>query len=439
MTDASIIRRSLSSRWFSTLSTVLTVAVAVALMLVLLSMRDAGRRSLERGSGNMHLLVSADSSPLTSVLNAVFYARSPARAMPVTRAEALADNPLVQWALPVQQGDNYKGFPTLAVSPEFFRLFQPVPGEPWGIVGGSFPSLQADPSADDPDAHHFEVMLGAEAARGTGLGIGDRLVITHGTAGEAGHVHDDHPFTVVGILAPTQTAHDRAVFISLTATWIVHAADFRAAAGEKESPTAANLRASEKLITGIYVRARGRPSAAGAGEGGDAPASLPQLFAELRRDPTLTVASPSQQIGTLFRIVGNIDRLFVGVAAVVLVSSAVTIMLVMHAAMELRRRQIAILRVLGASKGRVFSLAMTEAAVLGLAGAMLGVALAVIGARITAEAVRSRVGLVIEPNIEPVWTLALLAGAVALACLAGLIPAWRAYRTDVLGSLRPLA
>jgi putative ABC transport system permease protein len=123
----------------------------------------------------------------------------------------------------------------------------------------------------------------------------------------------------------------------------------------------------------------------------------------------------------------------------VLVSSAVTIMLVMHSAMELRRRQIAILRVLGASKGRVFSLAMTEAAVLGLAGAIAGVVLALVGTRITAEAVRSRVGLVIEPDIEPVWTLALLAGAVLLACLAGLIPAWRAYRTDVLGSLRPLA
>lgn len=435
MTDLSIIRRSLTSRLFSSTTTIITVAVAVALMLVLLSMRDAGRRALERGSGNMHLLVSADTSPLTSVLNAVFYAKAPARAMPYDRATALADNPLVEWALPVAQGDNYKGYPTLAVEPSFFEKFEPIAGGDaqgsgkFRLAAGKFPA----------PGEHFAVVLGASAARGTGLQIGDTLVVTHGTStAEAGHVHDDHPFKVIGILQPTGTAHDRAVFISLMSTWILHADDFRASRGDKEEPTPDNLRAGEKLITGIYTRARGRASSGGA-VGGNAPATLPQLFSELRKDPTITVASPSQQIDQLFVIVGNIDKLFLAVAAVVMLSSAVTIMLVMHTAMEARKKQIAVLRVLGASKGRVFSLALTEAAILGLLGAAFGVLLAVGGVILTAGAVRKQLGLVIEPRVEITWAIVLLAAAVLLACLAGLIPAWRAYRTNVLANLRPTA
>lgn len=417
MTDFSIIRRSLTGRLFSTVSTVLTVAVAVGLMLVLLSMRDAGRRALGRGSGNMHLLVSADSSPLTSVLNAVFYARAPARALPLARATALAENPMVQWALPVAQGDSYKGFPTLAVSREFFARFEPVAGEPFKLAAGRMPGAD------------FDVILGSDSAAGTGLKIGDKVVVTHGISSEGGHAHDEHPYTVAGILQPTGTAHDRAVFVSLVSTWIMHADDFRRKNADAERATAENLREGEKLITGIYVRGKGRA-------GSDTPATLPVLFNQLRSDATLTVASPGQQIDQLFTIVGSIDKLFIAIAAVVLLSSAVTIMLVMHNTMEMRKRQIAVLRVLGASRGRVFTLVLTESALLGLLGAVLGVALAVGGVMLTAWAVRGQLGLVIQPSVEPVWVVVLMGGSVVLASLAGVLPAVRAYRTNVLGSLR---
>jgi putative ABC transport system permease protein len=160
------------------------------------------------------------------------------------------------------------------------------------------------------------------------------------------------------------------------------------------------------------------------------------LFNQLRSDATLTVASPGQQIDQLFTIVGSIDKLFIAIAAVVLLSSAVTIMLVMHNTMEMRKRQIAVLRVLGASRGRVFALVLTESAVLGLLGAVLGVALAVGGVVLTAWAVRVQLGLVIQPSVEPVWVVVLLGGSVVLASLAGVLPAVRAYRTNVLGSLR---
>src|SRR5262245_43833020 len=135
MTDFTIILRSLHARLFSTLTTVVSVAVAVALMLVLLSMKDSGQQAFERGSGNMHLLVSADSSPLTSVLNGVFYANPPSRWIAWSRFQEIASDPRITgdpanaslapgFAIPNQQGDSYRGsFPTLATTPDFFSKF----------------------------------------------------------------------------------------------------------------------------------------------------------------------------------------------------------------------------------------------------------------------------------------------------------------------------
>lgn len=455
LTDLTIVTKSLKARLFSTVTTVLLVGVAVGLMLVLVSMRDSARRAFDRGTGNMHILVSADSSPLTSVLNSIFYANPPARALPWDTYLRLAADPRLAFALPVQQGDSFRGFPTTATLPEFFEKFQPERGEPFRFAQGG------------PLKDTFDVVLGAEAAAGTGLSVGDKLFITHGvprrshepTPGDTPataaanhdhdhdqphaaqsadvHIHDEHPFTVVGILEPTASPHDRAVFITLDASWVAHADDLRQqeASGSgkpAEEPTPANLRPDEKLITGIYLAVRGREDA-------ELPPLVPVLFSELRKDGSLTVALPGQQILTLFRIVGNIDRIILAIAAAVMVSSSIAIMLAIYNSMNERRRQIAVLRVLGASKGRIFALILSESAVIGLLGSAAGVAFCAVGSKLVAAAMKDRLGLVIAPDLPMVPVLVVVAGAVVLACLAGVIPAISAYRTSVIRNLRPAA
>jgi putative ABC transport system permease protein len=463
LTDLAIVTKSLKARLFSTVTTVLLVGVAVGLLLVLLSMRDSAKRAFERGTGNIHVLVSADSSPLVSVLNSVFFANAPARALPWERYLALAGDPRLEFAVPIQQGDSFRGFPTLATVPEFFTKFQPERGEPFEFAAGN--AIKGT----------FDVVLGAEAAERTGLGVGDQLFITHGITrrghaavegdrpdpgqaqpgphahaeggehaegggggggGGGDDIHTEFPFTIVGVLKPTATPYDRAVIITLDASWVVHADErrHRDAAGGKtvEEPTPANLRPEEKLITGIYLGVRGRP-------GADLPPLVPVVFNELRRDPGLTVALPGQQILTLFEIVGNVDKIILAIAAVVLVSSGIAIMLALYNSMNERRRQIAVLRVLGASKGRVFALILTESAVIGLLGAVAGVAMCVAGSRVVAVAMKARLGLVIEPMLPLTPVLVVVSGAVVLACVAGLIPAAMGYRTSVARNLRPVA
>ncbi len=442
VSDLTIIRRSLSSRMFSTVTTVITVAVAVTLMLTLLSMRDSGRAAFERGTGNMHLLISRDSSPLVSVLNGVFYADPPARPIDAAKLAQLRNDyeAAFSFFVPTQQGDSYRGMPVLATTEEFFSRFSPDPdfnpddpeteGEPWALAEGEF--------FDAP----FEVVFGATAAAETGVNVGDGIFVVHGTEVSrkaadlaeqfSPHVHKDFEYTVVGILEPSGSSHDRALFTDLTSSWIIHAHDRRQAEDPTVTATTVNdLTAEDVLVTGIYGRVATRA-------GSSVSAAIPAILAQLRADPSITVAQPKEQIDTLFEIVGSIDQILIAMAAAVMVSSGIAIMLALYNSMEQRRRQVAILRVLGCSRGRVVALVLVESALLGLFGALLGLAGALVGSQIAASALRAQVGLVVEPVFDPGLTATVAGATVILGALAGLAPAVLAYRTSVSRNLRPI-
>src|SRR5262249_11374433 len=136
-------------------------------------------------------------------------------------------------------------------------------------------------------------------------------------------------------------------------------------------------------ITGVFLRVVTRP-------GQDASAFIPVVFSALRADRTLTIASPSDQIKKLFSIVGNINQIFLAMAGAVMASSGIAIMLALYNSMEQRRRQIAVLRVLGCSRPRIFGLVITESALLGVMGVVAGVVLAVAGGVVVAAVVKQR-------------------------------------------------
>lgn len=425
VTDTTFITRSLSARMFSTVTTVAIVALGVGLMLVLLGMRDAGEKAFSRGKGNMHMLISGpQQDPMVTVLNSVFYAGAPRNYLPWSEYERLmADYPL-SWGVPTQLGDSYRGLPVMATSEEFFTLYEPAEGASWSFRSGR------------AFAAPFELVVGSDAARVSGLGVGDRVSLTHGTPrrGEAAHVHDEFVYEVVGVLSPTATLHDRALFSDLTSSWVLHAHDRRLVELGPDIPitTPDDLIEEDRKITGIYARVLTRP-------GMNVTAVYQQVFNMLRGDPRVTVAAPDQEIGKLFAIVSNIDRIIVALAATVLVVGAITIMLVLYQAMEQRRRQIAVLRVLGCSRMRVFGLVVTESAIIGAAGAACGVLVSLLGSRIVADQLYRQLNLVIEPGLEPRIILGVVVGMIALSAAAGLVPAVSAYRTGVIRNLRPIA
>ena len=445
LSDTRIIARSLRSRPVTTATTVASVGVAVGLVLLLVSLQGAAEGALRRGAGNAHLLLSRDTGALTSVLNGVFYANPPSRAMRMSEYDALLTRPrapgppleaYVDWAIPTAIGDTFRGDPVVATTPEFFTSFEPAPGEPWAIDEGRM--FEAN----------FEMVVGAQIARRFDLNLGDQIVVVHGASRRdqggiirAGgqneavdesdpSLHTDTPFTIVGIMKPTATPHDRVLAHDLESTWILHAYEARGV--EPSELKAGDLIDRERLITGALIRVATR-------EGADASAALPVAFEMIRRDPGgFTVASPVDQINRLFRIVADVNLLLMAVTTLAALSGVSGVALAMINSMSLRRRQIAVLRVLGASRGRVFSLIITESAIIGAIGAVVGVAIAAVGLRLSAGFVRAQLGLAIPTAPDWQWAIPLIASAVLLSALAGLGPALMAYRTSVLAHLKPL-
>lgn len=457
MNDFTIVLRSLRVRLFSTLTTILSVAIAVALIIVLLTLRNSGKASFERGSGDIHLLVSRDPSATVSVLNNIFYANAPQQFLTWDRVEKLQSEAPWQYCVPTALGDTFRAFPVVGTTPEFLTAFRPADKQPWRFkTGAAFKD-------------NFEVVLGSTVAQRARLNVGDTIFLTHGGSkgvqgraiegdvdrvgshddhdhdhdhaheheeeGSAPHIHREFGYKVVGILAPTLTSHDRALFVNLESTWIIHAHDRRlrdAKNPEELKTTAADVVPEDRKVTGVLLRLLSRTEDA-------LPANFPQVYDQLRRDTSITVANPEKEITTLFSIVDQVNRVFLAIAIVVLVSSGVSIMLALYNSMSQRRRQIAVLRVLGASQGRIFNLTLAECAMIGLAGAIAGIVLAYAGAALASDVLRARFGLIIQPNVEPFTMLILAASTVLLACVAGLIPSIMAYRTSVASNLKPVA
>lgn len=455
MTDLRLVLKSLAARSTSTVVTCLLIAIAVALLISMLSLREAGRRSFTRGVGNAHLVVSGDSSPLVAVLNGIFYANPPRTPLPESKVTEIATSMPWSWAIPTQLGDSFRGFPVLGTTPAFLDDFEPAMGEPWRI-------RRPGRNIEGP----FDVVLGSRVAAATGLGVGDRLFLTHGMGVDAAgigvevvdgaddshdghdhdghdhghghvhadgspHVHEEATFEVVGVLEPSGTHHDRLLVASIEGSWFLHAIDRWEAAGRGIPEGVEELDEEDRLVTGMLLRTPVRP-------GRNSAAILQSAFDRLRRDPTITVASPTTQVDRLFGIVASLDAVFIALGIGILVSGAISVTLVLWNSMELRRRQVAVLRVLGCTQRRVLGLVLTESALVGVIGAVLGVGFAVAGARIAAKVLASKTGVVILPAIDVDSSILIVAGTIVLAALAGVAPAIRAYRTPVAEHLRPL-
>ena len=434
----------MTARMFSTVTTIITVAVAVALLLVLLSLGKSSKAAFERGTGNVHLLISRDSNPMVSVLNAMFYAGAPQRPLEWSKFKEIERivirNPRFrtnEFAIPIQQGDSYRGYPVTATTPEFFERFSTDPD--------FVPIIENDNSTDDasqsswefqtgrPMQEMFDVVIGSEVARKTNLKIGSEIFLTHGRQDSPGaHVHDEQAWTVVGILEPTGSAHDRAVFTRLESSWLIHARDLiEADGGDRSIINPQSIDEEYKKITGVLVRVATRP-------GRKTSAALGQVAYRFSQDGQLTTASPSDEVNNLFQIVANLDDILLGMAIVVMISSGIAIMLALYNSMEQRRRQIAVLRVLGCSRPRIFFLVLLESAVIGMIGAILGVVLAWMAGYFVAVILEQRLGVVVEPKLDLWLTIIVIGGTLLLACIAGIAPATLAYRTSVARSLRPM-
>lgn len=425
-----LVRRNLRRQRVSSSLTALNVGLGALLVSVVLLLRSATAGAFLQPSRGFSLVVGPKGSRLELVLNTVFHLGQSPGLLSYAVFEELEQHPSTQLAVPYAVGDTFRGFRVVGTTEAFFDPRFPYPsattaeaklqsGRPLRCDRAALSAALAALAAGEPPSSAVvqtaaladEAVVGARVAAALDVRVGDRIEPTHGVeAGGVAH-RERHLWQVVGVLARTGTPLDDLVLINLDS--FLRIADH---AGGVVPET------NEPGISAVLLFPKPGVHKA-------------LLLSQLNKRSSLQVAEVDAEVRALLSLVGNVDRVFLGIAVLVVVVGVVSVSVALYNTLAWRRRELAILRILGASRRSVLAILVGEAALVSAAGGAIGIASGHLVVAAVAGLVERSAGfrpspLVFLPEEAIAYVLVVAAGA-----LGGLLPGLEAYRTDVASHL----
>lgn len=417
---APLIVLSAKSAWnrrTTLLLTVFAIALSVLLLLGVERLRMAARNGFSQAMSGTDLVVGARTSPLQLMLYSVFRLGEPTNNLSWKSAQEISKNPAVAWAIPISLGDSHRGFPVLATNGDYFRHYHYSGNRPLELRSGrAFSSI-------------FEVVIGAEVARKLDYQLGQKIVLSHGLDQAVGAEHADKPFTVVGILAPTFTPVDRTLHIDLAAMEAIHL-DWQGGAPlpgfNIPAEAVKKFDLTPHSITALLLGLKSRVAVF----------RLQRQINE-HEPEALSAVLPGMALDELWQVTETAERALLAISALVAIVSLAGMVAVILASMNERRRELAILRSLGAGPRHILTLLLLEGLLVTTAGVVSGVTALLVLQPVIGPWVRSQFGVDLAfglpTHAEWIWLLAVLVAGT----LASLFPAWRACRLSLADGLTP--
>ncbi|MCY4221454.1 MAG: ABC transporter permease [Thiotrichales bacterium] len=395
--------------------TLLAIALSIAMLLGVEKVRRDARGSFASTISGTDLIVGARSGAIQLLLYSVFRIGNATNNISWQSYREIADFPRVRWTVPIALGDSHRGFRVMGTSEGYFEHYRYARTESLEFaVGGVFDDV-------------FDAVLGAEVAERLGYALGDSLIVAHGTGDVSFIEHDDKPFRVAGILTPTGTPVDRTVHVSLqgyTAMHVDWAAGVPIPGVRISAEEARTMDLTPETITAFLVGLDSKIAIFG----------VQRRINEYREEPLLAIIPgvALQELWDLMSVAENVLRV---VSSMVVVTGLLGMLTVILSSLEARRREMAVLRSVGARPLHVFALFMSEAGVLALLGAAAGVVLLYVALLVGQPIVTREFGLHLPlamPAPADWWIIAAVVGA---GFAAGSIPAFRAYRLSLADGL----
>jgi len=403
MTLPLIVGKSLRQHLLSTLVTSISIALAGGLLMSVWSVKEQSQATFTGVNAGFDAVLGARGSKLQLVLNAIFHLEASPGNLAWQDFLDIQKNPNVELAIPLAVGDNFHGYRLAGTIPELFTRSEYARGRHYALAPGG---RMFDPTLR-------EAVVGSFAARKLGLKPGDTFHPFHGLIYDEKNQHSE-TYLVVGVLEPSNTPADRVIWIPIEGIQKMSGHDPKAATD----------------ISAVLVKLRG----------GSAMAGFQMDLMYNKQGNRLTFAWPIGRVmAELFDKIGWFDMVLGLVAYLVAVVATASILAGIYNSMNERRREIAILRALGARRWTIFAAILSEAAAISTLGMALGFLVYAAIVAVVAGVMRAQTGVVIDPfKFNPVmlWAPAMLIG---LGALAGLIPALKAYRTEVAENLTPLS
>jgi len=410
-----IVFRSLRQHMLSTAITVLSVALASGLVMSVFAIKNQTYEAFTGGEAGFDAVLGARGSQLQLVLNTVFHLETSPGNIPYSMYLQMKSNPAIALAIPYAVGDNYKGYRIVGTSDEIFTKFEYQKGHKFEVQpGGHF----FDPTKQ-------EAVIGSYVSEKTGLKTGDKFLPYHGLIYDPQQQHKEE-YTVAGVLQPTNSPSDKVVWIPIDGIYRMSGHVLRGT-GQVYRPREGEAIPDEaKEVSAVMLKFKGTQAG---------------FFLDMqvnRQGKVATLAWPIARVmADLFDKIGWVNRILELVAYLVIIVAAGSILASIYNTINERRREFAILRSLGARRTTVFSAIVLEASTIAALGSIVGYAIYAVIIAGTTYVIRAETGVVIDAlKRDPVLWLA-PATMIVMGAIAGVIPAIKAYATDVASNLTP--
>lgn len=412
----SLARKSLFNRKLTTGLTVFTIALSMLLLLGIERIRSGTKESFENTVSQVDLIIGARSGPINLLLYSVFRIGDATNNVSYESYKKFSEHEEVKWAIPISLGDSHRGYRVVGTNQNYFKHYR--------FAGNQ----QLKFSQGQTFSHLFDVVLGADVAKKLNYKVNEEITLSHGTSRAAFQEHKNRPFRITGILAKTGTPVDNSVHVSLEAIEALHV-DW----GNGAPPRPGQETSKERLmkmnlqprtVTAFFVRLKSKIG----------------IF-RLQRDvndfdeEALTAILPGVGLQQLWQTLGVAEKALRVVSFFVFVVSLVSMLLALLTTLNERRREMSILRSVGARPSFIFSLMVFESAFLALLGILFGVVslytLLFFTQSLLEQSLGLTVGLFAFSMSDVIYLSIVFLGAVAM----GFLPAWSAYRSSLSDGL----
>jgi putative ABC transport system permease protein len=401
MTALLLVMKSLRQHLVSTSVSVFAVALAGGLLMAVWVIKDEANRTFASVSGGFDAVLGPRSSKLQLVLNSLFHLDESPGTITAADVESIKASASVDVAVPIAVGDNYRGYRLVGTTHEMFERVEHAPGQRFEVL----------PSGRLFEGEAHEAVLGSHVADALGLKPGAQFHPFHGLIANEEQAHSE-TFTVTGVLAPTNTPADRVIWISLAG--LQHMSGHSARTSTDVSAVLVKLKdpASGFQMDMLYNK----------------------------RGNRLTFAWPiGATVAKLFDRFSWVERVLGFICSLVVIVGTASILTSIYNSMNERRREIAVLRALGARRTTVSGAIVLESAVIAALGMLLGFVIYALIAAVATGAIRAQTGVVLDALRWHWIMLVAPLGVMAVAALLGVVPAIKAYRTDVADGLAPIS
>ena len=415
-----IVRLALKSVWNrrgTAALTVLAIALSVTLLLGVEKLRRDAREGFSSTISGTDLIVGARGGAVPLLLYAVFHIGDATNNISWESYRDIAADPRVAWTIPISLGDSHRGYRVMGTNQSFFEHYRFGRKRPIELAAGNtFSDV-------------FDAVLGAEVAAELGYRIGDEIIVAHGAGKLELRKHDDKPFRVSGILRPTSTPIDRVILVSLEGIEAMHV-DWRAGVpipGVRISARQARAMDLEpKTVTAFMVGLKSRINTF----------RVQRAVNEYREEALLAIL-PGVTLQQLWDLMSLAENALRAVSLLVVATGLMGMLTAILTGLNERRREMAILRSVGARPFQVFGLLVAEALLFAMVGATLGVAMMYGALLVVAPWLESRFGVFVSLEVLSPYELGLMALVLVAALIAGTIPAYRAYRYSLADGMSP--